>query len=147
MKKTIIVLFCIFLAIIISLYAYYLNSQNILNSVKKFNYQFEQYFDKEFFGAEVATILNKAIDNNDRYEIPKTDKGKYIEDNAYCLKILIKFKDVDDFFEMESINSKGIETFVKNFNMSTFKITDYKYNEKTKRIGKIVIEEIKIGNI
>lgn len=147
MKKTIIVLFCIFLAIIISLYAYYLNSQNILNSVKKFNYQFEQYFDKEFFGAEVATILNKAIDNNDRYEIPKTDKGKYIEDNAYCLKILIKFKDVDDFFEMESINSKGIENFVKNFNMSTFKITDYKYNEKTKRIGKIVIEEIKIGNI
>lgn len=147
MKKTIIVLFCIFLAIIISLYSYYQSSQNALDNVKKFNYQFEQYFDKEIYGAEVATIINKAIDNNEQYNISKNLAGKYIEENAYCLKVLIKFKDVDNYYEMESIDKAGIKGFMTNFNLSTFKITDYLYNEKTNRIGKIIIEEIQIGNI
>jgi len=147
MKKTITVLFCIFLAIIISLYTYYQNGQQALENVKKFNYQFEQYFDKEIYGAEVATIINKAIDNNEQYNISKDAKGKYLPDNAFCLKVMIKFKDIDTIYEMESINNAGIEGFVSNFNMSIFKIIEYEYNETTKRIGKLVIEEIKIGNI
>ena len=147
MKKTITVLFCIFLAIIISLYTYYQNGQQALENVKKFNYQFEQYFDKEIYGAEVATIINKAIDNNEQYNISKDAKAKYLPDNAYCLKVMIKFKDIDTIYEMESINNAGIEGFVSNFNMSIFKIIEYEYNETTKRIGKLVIEEIKIGNI
>ena len=48
---------------------------------------------------------------------------------------------------MESIDKAGIKGFMTNFNLSTFKITDYLYNEKTNRIGKIIIEEIQIGNI
>lgn len=147
MKKTLIVLFCIFLAIIISLYTYYQSTQKALENINKFNYQFEQYFDKEIFGAEVATFINKAIDNNEQYNISKSASGKYIEDNAYCLKIIIKFKDVDTLFEMESIDEAGIKGFMTNFNKSTFKITDYDYNDTTNRIGRIVIEEIKIGNI
>jgi len=147
MKKTITVLFCIFLAIIISLYTYYQNGQQALENVKKFNYQFEQYFDKEIYCAEVATIINKAIDNNEQYNISKDAKGKYLPDNAFCLKVMIKFKDIDTIYEMESINNAGIEGFVSNFNMSIFKIIEYEYNETTKRIGKLVIEEIKIGNI
>jgi len=147
MKKTIIVLFCIFLAIIISIYTYYQSTQKSLENINRFNYQFEQYFDKEFYGAEVATIINKAIDNNEQYNVSKNENGKYIEDNKYCLKIMIKFKDVDKLFEMESIDKSGIEGFISNFNRSIFKIVDYKYNKETNRIGKIVIEEIKIGNI
>ena len=147
MKKTITVLFCIFLAIIVSLYMYYQNGQQALENVKKFNYQFEQYFDKEIYGAEVATIINKAIDNNEQYNISKDSKGKYLPDNAYCLKVIIKFKDIDTLYEMESINNAGVEGFVSNFNTSIFKIIEYEYNETTKRIGKLVIEEIKIGNI
>jgi len=147
MKKTIIVLFCIFLAILISLYSYYQSTQSTLDKVKKFNYQFEQYLDREIYGADVATIMNKAIDNNEQYEVPKNSNGRYIEDNKYCLKILIKFKDVDKYYEMESIDKAGIKGFMENFNLSTFEITDYSYNEKTGRIGKIIIEEIQIGNI
>jgi len=147
MKKTIVVLICIFVAIIISLYAYYQSSQQGLEQVKKFNHQFEQYFEKEIYGSDVATIINKAIDNNVKYEISKSAKNKYIEDNAYCLKVIIKFKDVDTLYEMESIDKAGIEGFIKNFGNSTFEIKDYEYNEYTKRIGKIIIEETKIGNI
>lgn len=146
MKKTIIILICIFLAIIISIYTYYQGKQNEVAVINRFNYQYEQYFDKEIYGAEVATLINKAIDNNEKYDIVK-NKNRYVEDEKYCLKILIKFKDVDTLYEMESINDAGVEGFIKNFNSSTFKIIDYKYNKETNRIGKIVIEEIKIGNI
>lgn len=147
MKKTIIILICIFLIIIISIYTYYHSRQNEMISVKKFNYQYEQYFDKEMYGADVATLINKAIDNNEKYEIVKNENDKYIEDEKYCLKVIIKFKDVDTMYEMESIDKAGMEGFLKNFSNSVFKITDYKYNKHTNRVGKIIVEEIKIGNI
>lgn len=147
MKKTIIVLFCIFIAIIISLYTYYQSTQSVLQGVKKFNYQFEQYFDKEIYGADVVTIMSKAIDNNTQYNIARNEENKFIEDNKNCLKVMIKFKDVDKIFDMESIEKSGIDGFMQNFSKSTFKIIEYKYNEESKRIGKIVIEEIQIGNI
>lgn len=147
MKKTIIVLFCIFIAIIISLYTYYQSTQSVLQGVKKFNYQFEQYFDKEIYGADVVTIMSKAIDNNNQYNIARNEENKFIEDNKYCLKVMIKFKDVDKIFAMESIEKSGIDGFMQNFSKSTFKIIEYRYNEESKRIGKIVIEEIQIGNI
>lgn len=147
MKKTIIVLICIFIAIIISLYTYYQSTQSALQGVKKFNYQFEQYFDKEIYGADVVTIMSKAIDNNNKYEIARNEENKFIEDNKYCLKVMIKFKDVDQTFDMESIEKAGIEGFMQNFSKSTFKVIEYDYNEDSKRIGKIVIEEIQIGNI
>ena len=147
MKKTIIVLICIFIAIIISLYTYYQSTQSALQGVKKFNYQFEQYFDKEIYGADVVTIMSKAIDNNNKYGIARNEENKFIEDNKYCLKVMIKFKDVDQTFDMESIEKAGIEGFMQNFSKSTFKVIEYDYNEDSKRIGKIVIEEIQIGNI
>ena len=147
MKKTIIVLFCIFIAIIISLYTYYQSTQSVLQGVKKFNYQFEQYFDKEIYGADVVTIMSKAIDNNNQYNIARDEENKFVEDNKNCLKVMIRFKDVDKKFDMESIEKAGIEGFMQNFSKSTFKIIEYKYNEESKRIGKIVIEEIQIGNI
>lgn len=147
MKKTIIVLFCIFIAIIISLYTYYQSTQSVLQGVKKFNYQFEQYFDKEIYGADVVTIMSKAINNNNQYNIAKNEENKFIEDNKDCIKVMIKFKDVDKTFDMESIEKAGIESFMQNFSKSTFKIIEYKYNEESKKIGKIVIEEIQIGNI
>ena len=147
MKKTIIVLICIFIAIIISLYTYYQSTQSALQGVKKFNYQFEQYFDKEIYGADVVTIMSKAIDNNNKYDIARNEENKFIEDNKYCLKVMIKFKDVDQTFDMESIEKAGIEGFMQNFSKSTFKVIEYDYNEDSKRIGKIVIKEIQIGNI
>ena len=147
MKKTIIVLICIFIAIIISLYTYYQSTQSALQGVKKFNYQFEQYFDKEIYGADVVTIMSKAIDNNNKYDIARNEENKFIEDNKYCLKVMIKFKDVDQTFDMESIEKAGIEGFMQNFSKSTFKVIEHDYNEDSKRIGKIVIEEIQIGNI
>ena len=147
MKKTITVLICIFLLIIISIYNYYQSRQAEVATVQKFNYQYEQYFNKEIYGADVATIINKAIDNNAKYEVTKDKDNKYIEDEAYCLKVIIKFKDVDTLYEMESIDKAGIDGFIKNFNKSTFKIKEYKYNKDTNRIGKILIEETKIGNI
>lgn len=147
MKKTIIILICIFIAIIISLYTYYQSTQSALQSVKKFNYQFEQYFDKEIYGADVVTIMSKAIDNNNQYNIARNEENKFIEDNKYCLKVMIKFKDVDKIFDMESIEKAGIEGFMQNFAKSTFKIIEYDYNDESSRIGRIVIEEIQIGNI
>ena len=147
MKKTIIVLICIFIAIIISLYTYYQSTQSVLRGVKKFNYQFEQYFDKEIYGADVVTIMSKAIDNNNKYDIARNEDNKFIEDNKYCLKVMIKFKDVEQTFDMESIEKAGIEGFMQNFSKSTFKVIEHDYNEDSKRIGKIVIEEIQIGNI
>ena len=56
----------------------YLNYKANYYTAKKENRQFESYANQEIYGAELATIINKAVDNNQNNEVAKDDKGKYI---------------------------------------------------------------------
>ena len=142
MKKIIIILiallFCIMVAII-----FFLNSIEAKQKMaKQFNLEYEQYLNKEIYGTDVGTILNKAIDHNETYKIKKDEQGIYIPDDENSIKIEIKFSLNETIYLMETIYKVGTTEFIRNFNTATFKGEVIAYHEKTGKISKIRFTEI-----
>lgn len=140
MKKFIAIFIAIVIIIISALYGYFTYKQNS-NSIIKENAEFEYYYNKEIYGADLATIINKIIDNNEKNNIEKDNKGKYIDDNKTSKKMDIKITDNNTIYDIETIYSGGIDRFVKNFNTVQFKCTDIKYHSN-KKIKYVYFEQI-----
>ena len=78
MKK--IAIFLLIIIGIVSTISYlYLNSISNQRMAQKENIKFEIYKDEEIAGAEVTTLINKAINSNQQNEIEKDKKGRYID--------------------------------------------------------------------
>lgn len=142
--KRIIVFLIIILIIVISMFGMYLNYKMSYNEVKKDNLEFEQYYEKELQGIDIATLINKAIDNNIKYNVQKDLQGKYIENDETSIKIKIYILDNDTTYDMETIYSGGIDKFVQNYSLVKFKCTKIEYHKTTKRIKTIYIEQTNI---
>ncbi len=140
MKKTIVFLICIFLAILTSIYAFYQSRQSEVARINNFNYQYEKYLGKDLKATDIVTLINKAVDDNRKIK-EKNDP------NVSELEIKVKFQDVDKIFEMADLMNAGLEKFCESFEYSTFKVAECTYNDFDKRIAKISIEEISYGNI
>lgn len=141
MKKIIILIIALVIAIVAGLYGYF-TYNNQVNNIKKTNTEYETYYNKEIYGAEFATIINKAIDNNEKYAISKDNKGKYIENDKDSIKIDIKIIDNNTVYDMETIYNGGISNFVANFNMIKFKCTNITYHKETGKIKYMYFEQI-----
>ena len=69
MKKGVIIL-VIFVIVVIAPLILLLNQyQAEKNEVKKFNLEFEQYKDQNIYGTDIGSLMNYAIDNNEKYNI------------------------------------------------------------------------------
>ena len=93
MKRIICIILVIVICIVISIAYAYSGYKKEYNEVQNFNSNFSQYIDKEFYGNELATIINRAIDNNEKNKIPKDLNGRYIEDEMYYIKVDIYIND------------------------------------------------------
>ena len=114
MKK--IVYFLIFVAITIVIFAMmYINYKSIFKNIKKDNLQFEYYNQKEVSGADIATLINKAVDSNIKFNVDKDSNGKYIENSENSIKIQIYIADYDKTYDMETFYNGGIDRFVQNY--------------------------------
>ena len=116
------------------------NIQNVYKENKKENYVYEKYLNKEVMGTDVATLINRAVNNNEKYNIQKDDKGNYIDDDKYCIKIFVKLQTDGKYYNMETIYSNNVAEFVKNFNLEDFKCTDITYHNSTKRVATVYFE-------
>jgi len=115
------------------------NSKKV-NDIAKFNEQFEAiYNDKIVYGADVLTIINKAIDNNNTYKIKKDNNGYYIDDDKYCLKVELallitseegELKEVQ--YPMETLEKAGLDGFISSFSLTKFECTSSIYNSNRK---------------
>ena len=142
MKRIICIICVIVICIVLSItYAYSMYQKNG-NEIKKFNNNFLEYTKTEFYGNELATIINLAIDNNENYEIPKDSKGKYIVDDSYSVRVDIYLSDTEKEYSMELINSGEISNFVNNYSNIKFKCTKVEYHKRTGRISYIYIKQI-----
>ena len=93
----------------------------------------------------VATILNKAMNNNKQNGIEQKD-GKYIENNTNSIIVELVMitneeKEKTKTYRMETIDKVGISEFIKNFNTAKFKITKMEYHEQTGKIKYIEISQ------
>lgn len=120
----------------------YLNYKANYYEAKKENEQFSSYYNKEIQGTVVATLINKAYDNNLTQNLSKDTKGKFIENDTNSIKIELKMLDVDKTYDMATLYSGGIDNFVKYYGQITFKCTKIEYHQKTGKVKYMLIEQI-----
>lgn len=141
MKKFIIIFIAVVIAVVAAIYGYF-TYNNQANKIKKENAEYEKYYNTEIYGAELATIINKAINSNESNNTQKDNKGKYIENEQNSIKIDIKIIDNDTIYDMETFYSNGIDRFVENFNTIKFKCVNISYHTETGRIKDMLFEQI-----
>lgn len=141
--KNSLLLICIPLAIILFSVCGLLITKNTTNRlIKKENSEYEYYLNKEIYGTEVTTIINKAINQNENNRVQKDENNYYIENDENSIKIEIKMITTGKTYPMEEIYNNDITRFVQNFNLVKFKCTVLEYHKKTGKIRKIIFEQI-----
>lgn len=143
-KNVMIICLLLFIIIIICTFSIWTNNKKALLQ-KQSNKEYEQYMDKELYGADVATILNKAINSDNKNNVEQQN-GKYIDNNTNSIIVELVMitneeKEKTHTYRMETIEKVGISEFIKNFNTAKFKITKMEYHESTGKIKYIEISQ------
>ena len=122
MKKVII--FLVGIGIIVSIASYvYFNYRIMTNEAKRENMQYENLYEKEIYGTELATLINKVVDDNIKNEVEKEDNGLYKDNGKNSIRVDIQFTDDDRIHTLEEIYNGGTEVFVQYYNQIKFKCT------------------------
>ena len=137
MKKTILVILSIVMMIMICIYMNYKEMVKIQNQAKKFNMEYEFYSQANILGTDITTLINKAIDNNEKYNIEKDENGKYIADEKYSVKIYVHMIIDENTYPMEDLKRTGLSEFTKYFGEVKFQCTDVKYHQATGRVAEM----------
>ncbi len=140
--KKLLIFFIFIIFIVISMWLVYNNYKIKYNTAKKENLEYEYYYQKEVSGVDVATIINKAIDNNKKNEIQLDNNNKYIENDKNSIKINVHMMDDDNTYDMESLYNGGISDFVQYYGSIKFKCTQMEYHDKTNKVKYMYFEQI-----
>ena len=148
MKKNLLIIICIILIILVVVLANYYNYKAKYTEIKEFNLQYEVYLDKEIYGTEIATVINKAVDNNEKNEVEKEEEesdGKtyyfYKPNDKNSIKVDVKIIDNNITYQMESLYQGEITKFVQYYNSVLFKCTKIEYNSAGK-VSYLLFEQI-----
>lgn len=146
MKKNVLIVCSILLIIIIICTTFISINGKKLVVVKQENKEYEQYQKQEIYGTEVITLINKAIDHNQKNNVQTDETGKYIdnETNSIIIDVMMitnEEKNQTTTYRMETINKVGIGEFIANFNTAKFKITNIQYHKQTGKIKYIEITQ------
>ena len=142
MKKSFLIITAIILIIIFIVLGYIFEAQAKQNEVISYNKQYESYLGKEIYGAEIATIINKVTEQNERNNVAKDENGYYIDNGTNSIKIDLKMITIEKTYPMELIYKNDITSFVKNFNVILFKCTNIEYHKETGKVSKLIFEQI-----
>lgn len=142
--KKLIIFFAIVIISISGITYLYLVGQSNDNAIKKHNVTFENYYQQEVYGQEIATIINKAVDSNQKNNVLKDDNGKYIENETNSIKISIKMLDNDNIYAMETIYNNDVSEFIKYYSQIKFKCTDIQYHESTNMVKSLFFEQVSV---
>lgn len=140
MKKNILIIITVFFVIMCGLFIFLRNIQAEERALKKENSQYEVYLNKKIYGTDLATLINKITNHNEKNKVQKNKNGYYVEDNN-SITLQVNMKTVEKAYKMEQFYNNDITMFVKNFNQIEFKCTDIKYKENGK-INSLTFEEI-----
>ena len=146
MKKNTIIISLILLAIIIICATLINVKTKASKATLKQNQEYEKYLEKNIYGTDVVTLINKAISDNETNNVQKDEKGYYVDNNQNSIKIdLVMITDVEKekttTYKMEAISKVGITEFIKNFNIAEFKCTKKEYHSQTGKLAYIEITQ------
>ena len=142
MKKYVLIIITIVLAIVAvvayKIYDYKVTQNEANNNNKSYN----SFYGQEVLGTDVATLINKAIDSNEKNSVAIAEDGTYIDNGTNSINIDIKFKDLEETITMERINQLDSVRFVQNFGGFNFKCTKIEYHNKTGNVKYMYFEQI-----
>ena len=141
MKKFIIFLIGIGIIVMI-ITGVYLKCRMLINETKMENSQYEQYYQKEIYGTDLATLMNKVVDSNINNEVEKNENGVYIDNGKNSIRMDIKFTDDDSIHTLEEIYNSDTGVFVQYYNQIKFKCTKIEYHEQTGKVSYLYFEQI-----
>ena len=78
MKKFIIILLILFIALAVGVYSVYSYRSRIIEA-QKLNKEYEQYYNIEILGTELISIINRTSDINHKNNIEKDTDGYYVD--------------------------------------------------------------------
>ncbi len=141
MKKYIILLVA---AIIIACIIVYVRFQFKVNkSMVNFeNNPYTSVFNKELSSAELATLINKAMNKNVDNEVVRDENGFFIENDENSIKIDVHFIIDDTILKAEQIEKSDLNMFITAYASAKFKCTRIEYHNKTKLVKYLYIEEL-----
>ena len=143
MKKSLILILII---LVVGLSFFLLNYKEYeINRIdlKNFNLKYEKFNQNNLNGLDVATVMNLATNNNEKYEIPKDEKGMYILDNENSIEIYVTMIINNETYKMETLtNPKMNNNFIRLFGDIKFRCADITYHKKTGRVASITFEAI-----
>ena len=87
--KKIIIFFAIVIIILVIIGVQYYSYKAEYNAVLQDNNAFEEYKNKEIYGIELGTLMNRAIDRNTKNEIEKDEKGNFKQNDTNSIEIEI----------------------------------------------------------
>lgn len=140
--KKIAIFFTIIIIMVCVISYLYINYKAEYNMSKKANLEFEKYLNEEVYGTDLATIINRAVDNNQRNEIERNNKGIYIDNDKNSINIEIKMIDDDSIYKMETIYRGGIQNFINYYSNIKFKCIEIKYHNSTNKVKYMLFEQI-----
>ena len=141
MNKLTIFIICIIAILAVIGYNYY-NYKVKKSNIDTNNMIYKNSYEKELKGNELATIINKALDSNEKNNIKKDKNGLFIENDENSIKIEIKFKQSDYIFAMETIYQNKVAEFIRLYGQATFKCTKLNYHKKTKLVKYLYFQEL-----
>ncbi len=140
--KKLAIFFLIIIIIVVGISYLYLNNKAKFYEAQRENRQFESYNQKEIYGSELTTIINKAVDNNKNNEVLKDDKGNYINNENNSIQIEIKMLDNDKTYAMETLYNGGMDKFIQYYSDIKFKCTDLQYHKATNKVKYLLFEQV-----
>ncbi len=141
MKKFVVFL-VIVVAIVCAISYMYLNFIANRNTAITENMPYETYLNREIFGSDLASVINRAINDNNKNNVKKDEKGIYIANNTNSMKIQVKITDNETTYDMETFYNSGMDNFIKYYNQIKFKCTNVEYHEATNKIKYMLFEQI-----
>ena len=133
MKKTFILILCVLIIIMSLFYIKYQKYKHEQSEIKKENLEYEMYQNKQIYGTELTTVINKAVDNNEKNSVQKDEQGFYIENDTNSINIEVKMLDEDMTLKMETFYNNGMTNFIDNYELIYFECTKIEYNS----LGKV----------
>ena len=142
MKKSILIIFTIVIIIVTIIFVKYSTYKTEYYSVLQENLKFEEYKDKEIYGIDLVTLINKTIDKNTKNKIEQDENGVFIPNEKNSIQIEIYMQDSEQTYKMENFYNAGMDKFIQYYGNIKFKCSKIEYHEKTGKIKYLLFEQI-----
>lgn len=142
MKKKILVILGIFIIILIFVVSLLYNYDKQVKKAQNFNSQYELYYEKTILGTDLATLLNKVADYNEKNGIDKDENNRYYLETDNSIFVQVKFLEKEEPVKMEDILFQDMENFIKFYATSSFKCTKIEYHDENNQVKSLYFEQI-----